>query len=65
MAHKRPIPQVPRSASEHGRVAFDAAVKEDLEVLMGQRVAPIKVLPAAATLADVITKINAIIERLQ
>lgn len=49
MAHKRPIPQVPRSASEHGRVAFDSAVKEDLEVLMGQRGALIKVLPAAAT----------------
>lgn len=62
---KRPIPQVPRSASEQGRVAFDSALKENLEVLMGQRGDVLKPLDADATTAQIITKINEIIDRLQ
>lgn len=62
---KRQIPAVPRSAVEHGRVAFDAALKENLEVLMGQRGEPIIKLVNTSTTSDIIAKINEIIERLQ
>lgn len=65
MAHKRPIPPVPRSATEQGRVAFDSALKENMEVMMGQRGGVLKPLAADATLAEVIEKVNAIIARLQ
>jgi hypothetical protein len=62
---KRPIPPVPRSAGEHGRTAFDSAVKEDLELIMGQRGSTITPLADTSTSDDILAKINEIIERLQ
>ena len=63
MSSKRAIPSVPQVDSP--RQAFDQALKENLEVLMGQRVAKIKPLSSSAALSDVISKVNEIIERLQ
>lgn len=57
------IPQVPKAGQE--RFRFDASLKESLETLMGRRADPIEPLPAGATLADVIAKINEILVRLQ
>lgn len=48
----RPIPQVPRSSTEQGRVAFDAAIKENIERITGQRASPIK--PVAVATSTVI-----------
>lgn len=42
-----------------------AAIKENLEVLMGQRGGKIELLPSTATLSDCIAKINALINKLQ
>ncbi len=47
------------------RDKFDAAVKEDLEVIMGQRGGRVKDLPESASLADVIAKVNEILGKLQ
>jgi len=64
--HKRAIPAVPTSAAEHGRMQFDTAMKENVEVLTGQRGSKLTVLATDATLAQVIAKVNAIIiHRLQ
>lgn len=62
---KRSIPAVPKSASDQGRLPFDMAIKETLELLTGQRGGAIEPLPATATTAQIITKINEIISRLQ
>lgn len=60
---KRPIPLAP--AGDAARARFDSAVKENLEILMGQRGGRIEPLPASASTADIIAKINEIIERMQ
>jgi hypothetical protein len=61
---KKPsIPQVPRG--EQPRTGFDQAVKETLEVITGRRSGAAKPLPADASLADVIQKVNELIDRLQ
>lgn len=60
---KRAIPAVPRPSDPRDK--FDAAVKENLEILTGQRGGRIKPLPADADLAAVIAKVNEIIDRLQ
>lgn len=44
---------------------FSQAVKENLEILTGRRSAPIVGLPATATTAEIIAKINEIIRVLQ
>lgn len=62
---KRAIPAVPTSAAKDGRVAFDSAVKENLEILTGRRGTRIEVLADDATTAAIISKINEIIERMQ
>jgi hypothetical protein len=62
---KRAIPQIPVSSVEHGRVAFDQAIKEVIEVITGRRGGQIQKLSADAGLSDVIAKVNEIIERLQ
>lgn len=62
---KRQIPAVPRSASEQGRVEFDSSIKENMEVITGRRGTPLTTLADDATLADVIVKINELINRLQ
>lgn len=61
---KRAIPQVPKRGNEP-RQAFDAALKENIEILTGQRGGRIKTLVATATTAEIIAKINEIIDRLQ
>ncbi len=60
---KRAIPQVPRPGEPRDR--FDAAVKENLEIITGQRVNQLETLSATATLADVINKVNELVVRLQ
>lgn len=62
---KRAIPAVPPSAREQGRVAFDDAMKDNMERLVGKRGGLIVALPPDATTAQIISKINEIIERLQ
>lgn len=63
---KRPIPGVPRSAGEQGRTPFDSAVKENLELIMGQRgnqITPLTDLASTATTAEIISKLNAVIAK--
>lgn len=71
---KRAIPAVPKPGATN-RVAFDSAIKDNLEIVMGQRggrLRALAVLPDTATSADQIAKINecvgainSLIERLQ
>lgn len=56
---KRAIPQ-----AELGN-RFDYAVKENIEIITGQRGTPIAVLATTATTAEIITKINLIIRTMQ
>lgn len=58
------IPEVPRSG-DIPRVRFDAAVKEYLEVLAGRRGTPPEALEDTASTADIIAKINELIDYLQ
>ena len=61
---KKPsIPPAP--TSDTARSHFDRAVKERLEIIGGERAGRISPLNASATLADVITKINELIDRIQ
>lgn len=60
---KPSIPQVPRPTQP--RQGFDAAVKETLETITGQRAGRIESLASDASLADVVKKLNEIIDRLQ
>lgn len=60
---KRAIPQAPRG--DLARVTFDKAVKENLEQITGQLGGKIKPLPDTASLADVIAKVNEILDQLQ
>lgn len=61
--NKRPIPTAPASGDDPYR--FNQAVKENLEILTGRRAPPLQKLDATATLAEVIAKVNEIIDRLQ
>lgn len=63
MNKKPAIPQVPRGAQP--RTGFDQSVKETLEVITGQRGERLDSLPSSASLADVIAKVNALLDRLQ
>lgn len=60
---KPAIPQVPRGGQP--REGFDVALKETLEVITGRRGGSVQPLPADASLADVVAKVNEIIARLQ
>lgn len=60
---KPAIPQVPRP--EQPRTGFDQSVKETLEIITGRRGGPVQPLPADASLADVIAKVNELIARIQ
>jgi hypothetical protein len=62
---KRTIPAVPKSAADQGRIPFDLAIKETIEQITGQRGGVIERLPSSATTAQIIEKINEIIDRLQ
>ena len=57
---KRAIPSPTSNQQDINR-----AVKENLEQIMGQRLPEIKQLPASATQAEIISKLNEIIARLQ
>lgn len=60
---KRAIPQVPQA--DLARVNFDKAVKENLEKVTGQIGGKLERLSDSASLADVIAKVNQIIDQLQ
>lgn len=60
---KRAIPQVPKGNDP--RLGFDAAVKENLEILQGLRGGKLTPLSSTATTAEIVAKINEIIDRLQ
>lgn len=60
---KRAVPQVPKPGEP--RQQFDAALKENLEILQGVRGGSIKPLASTATTAEIIAAINAIIAKLQ
>ena len=62
---KRAIPSVPVTAKEHGRDMFDAAIKENMERIVGLRGGQLTVLRVDASTSDIISKINALIARLQ
>lgn len=62
MTKKRAIPQVPQDPA---RQPFDQAVKENLEVIMGQRGGRVEPLPPTATLPELVAKVNELIQRLQ
>lgn len=62
---KRAIPGVPVPGEAMSRQRFDAAVKENLEILSGQRGGRIAVLQAGSSLDEVVAKINEILARMQ
>lgn len=62
---KRAMPNLPRSAIGSDRQNFDEIVKETIDVITGQRVEKISKLAATATTAQIIAKINEVIDRLQ
>lgn len=64
MSKKLAIPNVPVRSPEQ-RMHFDRAVKHNLEQIAGLRDGSISSLASDASLADVIAKVNQIIEQLQ
>lgn len=64
MSGGRAIPRVPPSPDGE-RLAFDQAVKERLERIAGVRGGKLANLDSGATTAQIIEKINEIIELLQ
>lgn len=62
---KRSIPSIPKSSMGTERRPFDEALKENIEILTGQRGGRIDELSASATLAEAVAKINEVIRRLQ
>lgn len=60
---KRAIPQVPKGVESRGR--FDEAIKENLEIICGQRGDKIRPLPSTASQAEIIAKVNELIALLQ
>lgn len=62
MTKKRAIPQVPQDPA---RQPFDQAIKENLEIIMGQRGGRVQPLAPTATLSEVVAKVNELIARLQ
>lgn len=62
---RRAIPNIPKSAIGTDRAPFDMAVKENIEVILGQRGKTIEALSATATNAQIIQKINELIALLQ
>lgn len=57
---KRAIPQ-----PNGNQIDINRAVKENLEQIMGQRGGTVKPLSSSATTAEIIAKINELVERLQ
>lgn len=65
MATKRAIPPVPKSSAGTDRQPFDVALKDVVETITGVRGGKVAALPAGASLADVVAKVNEIIAALQ
>lgn len=63
MAQKRAIPPIPPVDYDLSRVL--SALKENVEIVTGQRLATIKPLDSTADTTDIINKVNEILERLQ
>lgn len=61
---KRTIPAVPK-ASDAEMQRFLAPLKENLEIISGQRGGQVQKLPSTATTAQIIEKLNELIDRLQ
>lgn len=61
---KRAIPNVPRGTEPQLGFML-SALKENAEILYGQRGTPLPELPATATTAEIIDFINAIVRKLQ
>lgn len=61
----KPIPTLPRSSIGTDRRPFDEAVKENLEVIAGQRGGKLAALKPGAALDDVAAKLNEVIALLQ
>ena len=61
---KRAVPKTPQSADADMRALLDA-LRENVESITGVRGGKIKELPMNATSADIISKINELIARLQ
>lgn len=60
---KRSIPQVPKPGER--RENFDAALKENLELIQGLRGSKVQPLASTATTAEIIEKINELIALVQ
>lgn len=61
--NKLSIPQVPKAHEPRSR--FDQAIKENLEIICGQRNSKVNTLTETASQADIIAKINELIALLQ
>jgi hypothetical protein len=61
---KRTVPSVPKSLDAETQ-RFLAPLKENLEIISGQRGGQAQKLPSTATTAQIIEKINEILDRLQ
>lgn len=62
---KKPAIPSPSKLADPAQVKFDAAVKERLELIAGERGTKLASLPAGASLDDVIAKINELIGLMQ
>lgn len=62
---KRSIANIPRSSVGSDRYQFDVAVKENLEIITGQRNNKVTQLSDTATNSEIIKKINELISLLQ
>lgn len=60
---KRIVPPVPKPGEN--RMKFDEAVRENLQIITGQRVDALVALPSDASTDEIIAKINEVIARLQ
>lgn len=60
---KRAIPQVPKP--EQSRQSFDVAMKENIEVITGRRGDRVALLASTASTAEIIAKINELVNLLQ
>lgn len=65
MSKKRSIPTSSSSYTPAQQHEFNVAVKETMEIITGRRAEPLTLLSEGASDSEIISKINAIIIRLQ
>ena len=58
-------PAIPKEPTDPIRARFDSALKENIEIIKGLRGNKVAVLDTNASLSDVITKVNNLIDLLQ